>query len=247
MNVLNAPATSPFVFRTTAIVVVRTRQYFSKANVLLDEGSQRTFISRRLATDLHLQPVAHERLLLSGFAGESAGPQVYEITELTIDDQKSNSITLRAIIVGKTVNALDDSARGVVTTLPHLRSLNLAHPATNKKSFPVDILIGADLYWNIVGDKRPIRGPGPTAVASRIGYLISGPCEQVQVAQPNRRNAIHVAAMDEDMSKLWSLEALGISHNNENLKEAADYAAKSIKYQDGKYIAGLPWRMDHSE
>ena len=246
LNVLNATATSPFVFLKTAIVVVRSRQYFSKANVLLDEGSQRTFISRRLATDLHLQPVAHERLLLSGFAGESAGPQVYEITELTIDDQKSNSITLRAIIVGKTVNALDDSARRV-TTLSHLRSLNLAHPATNKKSFPVDILIGADLYWNIVGDKRPIRGPGPTAVASRIGYLMSGPCEQVQVAQPNRRSAIDVAAMDEDMSKLWSLEAVGISYNNENLKEAVDYAASPSSTKTASTSQGFPRRMDHSE
>lgn len=36
------------------------------------------------------------------------------------------------------------------------------------------MLIGADAYCSVV-QETVIRGPGPTAVESKIGYLLSGP------------------------------------------------------------------------
>ena len=38
----------------------------------------------------------------------------------------------------------------------------------------ISMLIGADTYWSIV-QETVIRGPGPTAVESKLGYLLSGP------------------------------------------------------------------------
>ena len=35
--------------------------------------------------------------------------------------------------------------------------------------------VGADFYWEIVDGRHMIRGNGPTAVSSRLGYLLSGP------------------------------------------------------------------------
>ena len=35
------------------------------------------------------------------------------------------------------------------------------------------MLIGADAYWSIV-QETVIQGPGPTAVQSKLGYLLSG-------------------------------------------------------------------------
>ena len=46
----------------------------------------------------------------------------------------------------------------------YLTELKLAH-TIEKGVFEIDMLIGADYYWSIVGDKI-IRGPGPTAVSS---------------------------------------------------------------------------------
>ena len=40
--------------------------------------------------------------------------------------------------------------------------------------FEIVLLIGADYYWQIIGDQI-IRGSGSTAVASKLGYLLSGP------------------------------------------------------------------------
>lgn len=52
---------------------------------------------------------------------------------------------------------------------------------TGQDTFHVDILKGAYFYWHFVGDVSLIHGQGPTAVNSKLGYLISGPLESVRV------------------------------------------------------------------
>ena len=44
-----------------------------------------------------------------------------------------------------------------VDHLTHLRDLQLAHPLTTETEFEISLLIGADHYWDIVGD-RVVRG-----------------------------------------------------------------------------------------
>lgn len=58
--------------------------------------------------------------------------------------------------------------------MPHLNGLSLPKIHVDDSPFTVDILIGADHYGDIVGNEV-IKGPGPTAAKSEIGYLISGP------------------------------------------------------------------------
>ena len=45
----------------------------------------------------------------------------------------------------------------------------LAHPLNADKEFDVSLLVGVDHYWDIVGDAI-VRGDGPTAVESKVGY-----------------------------------------------------------------------------
>ena len=61
-----------------------------------------------------------------------------------------------------------------VTKLKYLKGLKLAHPVTQDGEFDISLLIGADHYWRIV-QNHVVRGNGPTAVKSKIGYLLSGP------------------------------------------------------------------------
>jgi hypothetical protein len=52
---------------------------------------------------------------------------------------------------------------------------------TTDDHFHISLLIGADHYWDVVEDEI-VRGPGPTAAKSRIGYLLSGPTTGSAVA-----------------------------------------------------------------
>ena len=60
-----------------------------------------------------------------------------------------------------------------VNHLTFLCNPQLAHPLTADREFEISLLIGDDHYWDIVGD-HVVRGMGPTAVESKLGYLLSG-------------------------------------------------------------------------
>jgi hypothetical protein len=213
----------PFVFLKTAIIKIRSSQFEVKANSMFDEGAQRSWITRAMVKRLGLKAKYRERLITSGFAqASSAGAQA---------------------------DPLEDKYRRNLQELQHLKNFNLAHPYNGQNLFAIDLLIGADFYWSFIEDEKPIRGDGPTAISSKIGYLVSGPLESVRVRGPVQTIGLHVQSVEsaEDFSFMWSLETLGIFPHQEKVCEAADYAKKCIKFIDGKYVAQFPWKNDHSE
>ena len=76
--------------------------------------------------------------------------------------------------------------------LPHLIGLNLALPGTTEDHFEITLLVGADHYWDIVED-HIIRGNGPTAMQSKLGYLLSGPMTSSPGSKDNTNSILHVA------------------------------------------------------
>ena len=108
----------------------------------------------------------------------------------------------------------------------------------------MDLLIGADKYWDIVLDKI-IRGDGPTAVASKIGYLLSGPIQ----ATRKRSHILNLFVnnyKDSDLERFWNLESIGITPEEESTtgEMLQNYQKNSITFKDGRYIAKLPWVED---
>ena len=84
-------------------------------------------------------------------------------------------IRIRARIVDQITNPIRRRLDiKVDDVFPYLKGLRLAHPVGGDPVFPVDILIGADYYYQIVQEKA-IRGAGPVAWESRLGYLLCGP------------------------------------------------------------------------
>ena len=237
--------TSPFVFLKTAIVSVRSHCGNFKANVLLDEGSQRTFIINKLSKLLSIKSTEQERLLLSDFATVSQIPSVYDVVEFTVFDHKNFPTIMKAIIVDELANPLDDKHRDALQSLPPLKNLDLAHPGTGKESFDIEILIRVDFYWSMVENDMPIRGNGPTVVCSRIGYLV--PLPSIKVKHPNLALSLHVITLEEDISRIWTFESVGIFPQKESKEEVADCEKRCIEYQEGKYIAKFSWKMDHPE
>ena len=61
-----------------------------------------------------------------------------------------------------------------------LEGLELADPWDEDNGSCINVLVGSDFYWNIVTDDI-IRGEsGPTAIRSKLGWLLSGPVEGCQ-------------------------------------------------------------------
>ena len=99
-------------------------------------------------------------------------------------------------------------------TVPHLQWLKLVHPITDGGLFHIYLLIGDDHYWNIVEDDI-IRAPGPTALKSKIGYLLPGRVPTTDHSTRVRASILHVMTShkedepDLELSGIWHQASRG--------------------------------------
>ena len=157
----------------TAVAKVTSGIYTVDANILFAEGAQRSFVTRDLANKLQLQTSGTAEVQLAAFGSSSKKvSHIYTATIYLLTDSREE-IAVDVLIVPTIAVPLGNRQRDAVS-LPYLRELKLAHPLTGEDIFSVSLLIGADKYWDIAGN-RVIQGDGPTAVQSKIGYLLSGP------------------------------------------------------------------------
>ena len=90
---------------------------------------------------------------------------------------KSGELTpLSVLIVPRIAALLQTVSHPQLHRLTYLQGLSLAHPVSTDQPFEISLLIGVDHYWKLVGNQI-IRGDGPTAVNSKLGYLLSGPLQ----------------------------------------------------------------------
>ena len=105
---------------------------------------------------------------------------------------------------------------------PCLSGLKLADFCTEGETLGVDILVGSDYYWKLVTGHTIKGAQGPTAVHTKLGWVLSGPVCLGSVENQQRSNLVttHVltCATDQvsyyglqgELKKFWDLESLGV-------------------------------------
>ena len=132
----------------------------------------------------------------------------------------------------------------------HLKNLKLAdkHEVGPKE---VEMLIGLDNYWRVVTGGVIKGKDGPVAIASKFGYILSGPTSGITVQQVRPSinmlvKAMHIETteegLNEKLEKFWELESIGIK-NEETTKE--NFYGK-IHFLENRYVVSLPWKDDHA-
>ena len=100
-------------------------------------------------------------------------------------------------------------------------------------------------------EDKIIRGDGPTAVESKIGYLLSGPTKKSTNEGGTFMLNILISHKEEeyDLEKFWKIERLGITpqvKENTQKEHLENFISINISYDDTKYSAKLPWKEDHT-
>ena len=191
----------------TAISPVEHRGRTVSAHILFDEGSQRSFITGDLARQLHLTPEKEETISLSAFGGTASSVKRVAVSTISLLSDDGEPILIEVIVVPTIAAPIQNHMVNDLQTLPHLKGLKLAHPITDEDPFQIDLLIGPDHYWNVVED-HIIRGPGPTAAKSKIGYLLSGLVPTTNQSTRVRASILHVMTSHEQDE--FDLERSGI-------------------------------------
>ena len=95
-----------------------------------------------------------------------------------------------------------------------------------------------------------IKGPGPTAAKSKIGYLLSGPLSKCDHSENLNASILHVVTEHQleefDLERFWRIESVGVQPSS--LGDASDflryYQDTSIMLEDGRYSERLLWRPE---
>ena len=235
----------------TAIATVQSRNRAATAHILFDEGAQRSFITEELANHLDLVPEGTEPLHLSVFGGGQTTVKRADVATVHLRTDIGGIIPIQVVIIPVIAMPQRNHMTTDIHNLPYLKN-PLAHPITSDDQLKISLLIGADHYWDIVEDKI-VRGSGPTAAKSKIGYLLSGPTT-VPYPPPSELTATVLKTIvttereDVTLEKFWNLESIGILPD-ENEKEerefVEEYQISSIRLENGRYNAKLPWKPNH--
>ena len=235
----------------SAIAVVSSASTQAEASILFDEGSQRSFLSQSLATSLHVQPHKRENIHLSSFGSQSPLTKQLDVAQIHLHSSTGEAIPLSVLIVPTISTPLRNTTLTQITQLPYLKGISLAHPVTEAAQFEISLLIGADHYWDIVEDHIN-RGSGPTAMKSKIGYLLSGPLSHSENLITNDYVLNITTQQPEencDLQQFWAIESTGTSSptlDNNDREYVQSYINSSITHQsDGSYIARFPWKEFH--
>ena len=157
----------------TAIADVCAEGNYCKANILLDEGAQRSFISQKLANCLNIRSNEQQDICLSSFGGATS-PVKLQVTSVYLETRSGDEISMSVLVVPTIAAPLQHMTYPPASHFPHLQDLTFVHPVMDIKGFEISLLIGADYYWSVV-ENTIIRGDGPTAMKSKLSFLLSGP------------------------------------------------------------------------
>ena len=246
-NPLTALYTSVCLLKT-AIAEVSSYTTTAEGHILFDEGAQRSFITQQLADELHLLPTSHETISVSSFGAQVSPSRTLAVATMFVHALNGTRIQISVLIVPQLAAPIRNSVRTHLHAIPHLQNLPLAHPVTGDENFDISVLIGADYYWHFIQD-HTVRGNGPTAVQSKLGYLLSGP---LQLPQPVAMTSLHVAIFHctsypiGENPCFWNSESSDTAkgHLNDNFLQL--YMKTHIRVRsDGAYSLRFPWKENH--
>ncbi len=232
----------------------------TKSRIVFDSCSQKSYISSRLRNSLGLETVSKQSLLVKTFGNEYPKLMSCDLVQVSITATDGLELYVNAFSVPVICSPISNQAVELaVKQYPHLRGLNLADNSSPSNDVDIDILIGADFYWNFVSNEsRRGEQPGPVALLTRLGWVLSGPidnyCEEVR--STTNFAATHVLWVDattvqdvqntnmtEQLKKCLDLESIGIRGDESSVY---DKFAEEVRFNGERYEAKLPFK-EHLE
>ena len=223
-----------------------------EVRLILDSGSQNSYISERACELLNLETVGEQSLSIATFGSDKGSRKVCPIVNVGMCLRGYPSMSLSLYMIPTICEPLvRQPISACVKQYPHLMGLQLADFSSTELSMPVDVLIGSDFYWQLVTGSVCREAEGPIAIHTKLGWVLSGPFSHdvpdqsamnLNITHVLQTNSIESCALGDQLRAFWELEALGIQPEEKTLYD--DFVG-SVKFEDGRYKVPLPWREYH--
>ena len=246
------------LLQTAEAVMSDTSERISQpVKILLDSGSQRTYVTQKMVKKLNLQPVGSKQMTVKTFGDPDGKPGLYSEYRFCIKNTKRG---INLYMTGYAVPHICSPLSGqkvdnVEKLFPTLKGLEISDSRQGDED--INLLIGADYYWSVVeGRVKRCESDGLIAMNTKLGWVLSGPYERgnntstsLMVTHSMVASGMEVEISSEDLlskavEKLWDYETLGIREGEEE-ESMYEMFVKRVKVaEDGRYEAPLPFIED---
>ncbi|XP_049878082.1 uncharacterized protein LOC126375229 [Pectinophora gossypiella] len=236
------------ILLSTALIEVSNPVISQKVQVraLLDCGSQSSFISKTLKDKLALKSNPIDTLKVIGIgnncsikAVESCNPQINSLNS-------QFKIALSCFVLNELTGYLPKSKVNLHDlNLP--KDIQLADPNFHQPA-PIDVLIGADIFWDILGNEQRSLGENkPKLRSSKFGWIVSGPTNINNSNQKIHCNHALISKstqneIDNNLTKFWDLEEVPskpiLSENDKACEK--HFLTHTTRDESGRFNVKLP-------
>ena len=184
------------------------------ARVLLDNGSTANFITRDLCGKLKVHTSAVQSKVTGINNQESCSTQSCSLQLQSL--QGTYKMQIDCFVLPHVTTSLPLTYIDV-RNLCIPTDVSLADPTFNIPS-SIDILVGADVFWRVIGSRRIELGKNKlTLFETRLGWLISGTyCENTSKVHNKKVSSLCMFGVGSqpDLSRFWELDTISTKHNH---------------------------------
>lgn len=223
-----------------------------KAAILLDTGSELSFIHSSIADQLQLPCVGKETLRLTTFGSSEVKEKTCDIVFVKLKDDQGKllSFTLfKADVITNYISAPQFSK----DDLKFIDQQGIQLPNEVLVTNPT-ILLGCDQLWTVMKNNIRKLPSGLHLISTSFGYMTSG-----KQTRPSYKSDVLLTTTKDEERAQWeqflTFESSGVDeysgpHHMEK-KEVNDRVMKRfnetiVKNSDGYYVR-LPWKDDHEQ
>ena len=245
-----------------AYILSTDEKYSRNLRILFDSGSQNSFITPKARALLNLEIVTSKDMSIKEFGGGKVKSNLDVVRFCVKSKDKNLNIYVNAFVNEICHPLVNQEINLAKQSYPYLVGLDLADSNPENLNMDIDILIGADFYWQFIENftVRSQDGFGPVALASKLGFVLSGPVMNSQKEDPSSSQHVisctHVLKIESEnvsekfklqntLNKFWDLESLGIAPEEDDVL----YKFKTdVKFNDeGHYEVKLPFKKNHEQ
>lgn len=225
------------ILLTTVLLKVKTidGNYISLRG-LLDQGSQVSLVTEHAAQRLRL-PRRKVSAIVSGvgsLSGNCKGSINLECKSIHSDYE----FKLETLVMKKLVNNLP-TASFSIQNWDYIDNLKLADPHFNK-SGPIDLLLGAEIYSELILNGVIKSDNFPVAQQTRVGWILCGNVKTF--------NCFVILNDLENMTRFWETEEISdiTTLTNEDQHCEDYYNSTTKRLDDGKYVVQMPMKSNYN-
>ena len=227
----------------TAIVKIQDNQgSFQNIRVLLDTGSQVSFITERAVQCLGLKR-KRSRIPITGIISTSAGVTNGLVTTNLRSRFNSSFVEVDCFVISKLTSVLPSFSIDNIDS--SLLLLDLADPTFNEPG-EKDILIGADKVFSIItGPATRADHQSPERIPTIFGWVVVGQFNQKPSGVVNFCTKLDFSQCF-DLERFWRLEEVSyvpvLSLEEQQAEDS--FTNTHFRHSDGKFVVELPFKSN---